>query len=587
MKRQLSVMYFVAVFVPLFIMAVVLISLSINKLLSYEQDMTVSNNHTVRSTLYEITSQVYNISEEIVYSDNLATMLSGDYQTKAEFIESSRESDDMLSYYSRHFSAVDSVKIYLEGNNVTDTGSFVSVDPALESPKWYEDALDRFSVSWTTIRSEDIYGNVVYHLALVRRIPLFQENSKAVLVIKINENYLRNRMETEQFHTILSTMDGMVAYSTNRADCGQKVPFDFPENNSYYEMKGTLSYQGDSYISYVSTLGMVKSDSYIHITTLSLSAHEAILHTVLFMILLVAMGMLLPAFIMRVFISDIVHQVGSLRNEMSKASMEDYDLNHFEGCYELTEAYRDLQILIERIKDRDARMYENEIAEQKLLNEQQNMEFKMLASQINPHFLYNTLEMIRMKALAAGDKETATAIRLLGQSMRYVLSNTGTEYTTLSKELKHIETYLQIQKLRFGDRVNYELIIEEGIETDYVRMLPLLLQPIVENAVLHGLEEVEEDGKITVYVHRNGSERLCIDVTDNGCGMDEETLSEMRRNLVAGHINNRYGIGLYNINQRLRMSYGEDYGITIDSRPGAGTTVCASIHLSPIVEDSQ
>ena len=89
--------------------------------------------------------------------------------------------------------------------------------------------------------------------------------------------------------------------------------------------------------------------------------------------------------------------------------------------------------MLDKIKEKDAAMYAKEINEQKLLNAQQKMEFQMLASQINPHFLYNTLEMIRMKAITVGDTETATANKQLGKSMRYVLDNTGIEYTTVAK----------------------------------------------------------------------------------------------------------------------------------------------------------
>ena len=226
-------------------------------------------------------------------------------------------------------------------------------------------------------------------------------------------------------------------------------------------------------------------------------------------------------------------------------------------------------------------MYAKEINEQKLLNEQQKMEFQMLASQINPHFLYNTLEMIRMKAITVGDTETATAIKLLGKSMRYVLDNTGIEYTTVAKELSHIETYLQIQKLRFGERVNYEIRSEEDINLNKIKILPLLLQPIVENAILHGLEEVESGGRITVNIHRdiNNPDTLIISIRDNGCGMDADTLNNMRINLEKGNISKRYGIGLYNINQRIRLCYGMGYGLSIDSEEGNGTTVTARIRI--------
>lgn len=141
---------------------------------------------------------------------------------------------------------------------------------------------------------------------------------------------------------------------------------------------------------------------------------------------------------------------------MHKASTEDYDIiPTFRGQDELSEAFADLQTMVQMIKEKDAKMYEAKINEKELLNEQQVMEFKMLANQINPHFLYNTLESIRMKAFTAGDREVATAIKLLGKSMRYVLENTGTVFTTLDKELNYIETYIMIQRLRFGERVNY------------------------------------------------------------------------------------------------------------------------------------
>ena len=95
-----------------------------------------------------------------------------------------------------------------------------------------------------------------------------------------------------------------------------------------------------------------------------------------------------------------------------------------------------------------------------MLIRQQEIEFKMLASQINPHFLYNTLETIRMKALKVGDKEAATAIKLLGKSMRYVLENMGNTLTTLEEELNHVDEYISIQRLRFDDRVQYEKTIK-------------------------------------------------------------------------------------------------------------------------------
>ena len=196
----------------------------------------------------------------------------------------------------------------------------------------------------------------------------------------------------------------------------------------------------------------------------------------------------------------------------------------------------------------------------------------MLASQINPHFLYNTLETIRMQALSCGNRNVATSIKLLGKSMRYVLDNTGTSFTALTKELEYIKTYLSIQQLRFGDRVNYTLQVDEDLDTDSCKILPLLLQPVVENAILHGLESKTQDGMITIQI-ASVDTVLLITIKDNGQGMTNEELDALRDRIRKHPSSDTHSIGLYNINQRISLFYGEGYYMEIDSAIGAGTTV--------------
>ena len=157
--------------------------------------------------------------------------------------------------------------------------------------------------------------------------------------------------------------------------------------------------------------------------------------------------------------------------------------------------------------------------------------------------------------------------------MRYVLENTGTADTSLQAEIDHILTYLQIQQLRFGDRVNYILTVEPGMDLEEYRVLPLLLQPIVENGIVHGLESRESDGTIwiSIYVQDNV---VYTDISDNGCGMDEETLQTVMAK-VENYTRKRHksSIGLYNINRRIKLNYGEQYGLDIQSTLGEGTMV--------------
>lgn len=113
------------------------------------------------------------------------------------------------------------------------------------------------------------------------------------------------------------------------------------------------------------------------------------------------------------------------------------------------------------------------------------------------------------------------AIKLLGKSLRYVLDNTGTVSTTLAKEIDYLRIYFSIQQLRFGDRINYTVNIQDGLDLENYQILPLLLQPIVENAVSHGLENVDENGQILLNIYEENDTCLCIDISDNGVGMTE------------------------------------------------------------------
>ena len=216
-------------------------------------------------------------------------------------------------------------------------------------------------------------------------------------------------------------------------------------------------------------------------------------------------------------------------------------------------------------------------------------EYKMLQAQINPHFLYNTLETIRMKAFTAGDREVATAIKLLGKSMRYVLENTGTTVTTLREEIAHVENYMQIQKLRFENRINYEICVAEDVNLEEYKILPLLLQPVVENAIIHGLEDDEREGHIKISICRKTEqmgELLMIEVEDNGDGMDEQTLQILREDIEVKDMTRSKSIGLYNINQRIKLHYGEDFGIKIYSELAKGTTVRLQFPVETMKKDS-
>ena len=585
-RQQLYTIYFAALFLPIMIIGIFLLMNTYTLLANYHRDLLESDNLRVKNVLFEITTQVYNISENLIFDENIKEILSTDYEQRTNLIQKAGNLT-VVDNNAQNHAEIEGIEIYTDNPTFTDYKQFYKADEDIQKSDWYQKAISQSSVFWIPMTTTDKYGNEYWNLSLVRRIPLTDAEYNAVLVIKISDNYLRTRINSQEYAAMVSVNEGEVFFNSDRSQYGikQKVSIDYDEN--YYQYTGTKKINGVTYFVDVSTLNLYQSDSRLYICTMNDQGYVSIKRILTICVLILAVAILIPGIIIHYFTEYFTSRVLILRKAMHQASNEDYDIRSFiQGEDEISEAFSDLEIMIQNIKKKDADMYEAQINKAELLNEQQVMAFKLLASQINPHFLYNTLETIRMKAFKANDREVARAIKLLGKSMRYVLENTGTSFTTLSKELEHIKVYLDIQKLRFTDKFDSEIEVMEDIDPGKLLILPLLLQPVVENAILHGLEEKEKGGLIHILVRKQLGEEelLCIEVSDNGNGMTEEALAFLQSTIEEKDISRNKSIGLYNINQRIKLTYGQKYGVKIFSNIEEGTRVSLFIPINRMKE---
>jgi two-component system sensor histidine kinase YesM len=222
-----------------------------------------------------------------------------------------------------------------------------------------------------------------------------------------------------------------------------------------------------------------------------------------------------------------------------------------------------------------------QLLDNKEANQLSNRQAQYLAlqNQINPHFLYNTLEAIRGEALSEGMENIADITEAMATFFRYTISNMD-NLVSLEEELSNAENYFAIQNYRFGDRFSMQVEIEKGSETALDIQIPkLTLQPIIENAIIHGLEHQVSPGKVSVHIGIV-EQRLLIEVTDDGVGMSENVLNEINRRLMhpetspAGEEKNRTGgIALVNVDNRIKLIFGEQYGLRVSSIKGYGTRV--------------
>ncbi|WP_083609550.1 sensor histidine kinase [Paenibacillus sp. P3E] len=229
------------------------------------------------------------------------------------------------------------------------------------------------------------------------------------------------------------------------------------------------------------------------------------------------------------------------------------------GAYEVEQLSRRFNMMLQRIRQlMDQIIYEQET--------KRKGELEVLQSQINPHFLYNTLNSVIRLAERGKTDEVVTMIQSLSKFFRISLSK-GKNMITMQEELDHIRHYLVIQSFRFKNKFRYEIKAQDEVLT--YQTIKLILQPIVENALYHGIEMMPDEGLITITAELQEG-MIVIRISDNGLGMNQETLKTI---LSGGKTSGGSGVGVRNVNERIGLVYGREYGLTFESEIEEGTTV--------------
>jgi two-component system sensor histidine kinase YesM len=280
-------------------------------------------------------------------------------------------------------------------------------------------------------------------------------------------------------------------------------------------------------------------------------------------VLISAVFLLVIAYSGSYFAGRITRPIAKLEQAMRNIEEEliTVELNE-SSCYEaqslavhFNNMIQKIRILLEEISQKEKYLRTSEL--------------NALHSQINPHFLYNTLDTIAWMAEFKDTEKVVSLTKALAQFFRLSL-NGGNEVTTIYNEFEHINQYLYIQKQRYGDKLSCDFHYDENIKD--VKILKIILQPIVENAIYHGIRQVDRNGLINVTAKREGKS-IIFTIRDNGDGFNLSILQKEKstKDIKLG------GVGIKNVDKRIKLYYGEEYGVNIESIIGQGTTVYISV----------
>lgn len=273
---------------------------------------------------------------------------------------------------------------------------------------------------------------------------------------------------------------------------------------------------------------------------------------------------LLTVLIIRFFSKLFSNPARELANAMQEFEKDtnNFEFKSIEGTTEITSLTESFEHMVVQIKELVEKVRQEEVTLRKT-------ELKALQAQINPHFLYNTLDAIAWLCEEERHKDAVEMVNSLAKLFRISISR-GHELITIEKEMQHAKSYLKIQNFRYKNQFTYSFDVDEEC-LNYL-CNKITLQPIIENAIYHGIDRMVDEGKINIGIHQKG-DRIIFTVEDNGVGMTEEQCEE----ILHKDAGDRVGIGIKNVNDRIKIYFGEEYGLTIQSELDEGTRVTISM----------
>ena len=299
--------------------------------------------------------------------------------------------------------------------------------------------------------------------------------------------------------------------------------------------------------------------------------------TRLFLVFVVAFFLFLLAVINAYISSKITAPIQELEKSVNALEEGELDTQVYTGgSYEIQHLGRSIGGMARRIQA----LMNDIVAEHE---SKRKSEFDTLQSQINPHFLYNTLDIIVWMIENEQKQEAVKVVTALARFFRISLSK-GRSIIPVRDELERVRNYLTLQQKRFKNKFIYQIEAQEEVLS--LASLKLMLQPLVENAIYHGMEFMDGDGEITVKVERN-EDRLCFTIADNGLGMTKEQVEGLLTGETRSASKKGSGIGVKNVNERIRLYFGEDYGLEIFSEPDEGTAIQICLPAVPYEELSE
>ncbi|AOZ93062.1 sensor histidine kinase [Paenibacillus crassostreae] len=567
LRGKMLIIYFLGVFVPLLIISYIFYYTTTNNM---KQQLIDDITRAIEQVKNEFAREVEGTMEisSVFYTDHLLNeIIDTKYEVPADYVAAyDSYLRRILNAYTPVYNAVAGITVYVDNPTLLFSGGVNVIDAYVKEKAWYQQVLNNRLSQPLIIRTGDDQNLDTF--SVVRRMDAFYSQNQFHKILKID-------MKMSSIRQIFSNLNlqgsvyllnekGDIEYTTDPAVNIQSGGVSFDTITSSADMiEFRTEYTMTNDLNGWSIVAMVSKDDVFKEVRQSRS----------FIILVTIINTLLPTFIIIWITRSLNVRIIRILKHMKRVKNQQFDtVPEDESRDEIGQLTEEFNRMTLQIKSLINDVYVTDIQKKDLEIQRRHSQLNALQSQINPHFLFNALETIRMRSVMKDEKETAHII----QNMAKIFRNSliwKRDMITLKEELDFMHCFLEIQKYRFGDKLNYNIRTDES---DYKFLIPKMsIVTFVENASIHGIEPLKSGGKIEVDIQRIRNE-LVVTIRDNGVGMEMEKIEHLYHYIrEEEEMGDR--IGIQNVIYRLKLYFGTRFELMIDSQPGVGTQITLKI----------
>lgn len=567
-RTKLIIIYIICVLLPMIVTNLFLVQMVTRNVREEEYRNMENIRDQVINELQIKINNVTAISDYLYMNERLNAFIEGDYPSPVAYYEAfDRFIEDSIIRYYYTTESVYNIQICTDNPGIISGSYFCSRDEVKDTD-WYRKYLqneEKISIL-AYYEKDSAYEqaqNRARHISLIRKMDNF--GGSAVMRIDFDYEILAGILDYEMSEVELYLLDQeKIILQSGEKEIGAE---DYPPRDSLQKKK--LTVEGDLEIMGEKWELILEKDNY--------SISEALKGQRGSFAFLILINLILPSVLIVVVDKSFKKRIMLAESYIKKAEQEQFEIipgDH--GRDEVGSLIRSFNLMVVKIRKLIEVVYKKDAEQKDMMIARNRAELEGLKRQINPHFMYNTLESIRMHSLVKGEKETAEQMGRFAFLLREV-TYWPDDFVKAEEEAAAVDVYLGIQKNRFGRRLDYTVYIQE--ETKNLRIPKFSVLTFVENACIHGIEPKLSGGSISVSITSDEND-VYLEVIDSGKGMDDEKLEKLRgqiRDAALEKLENAKSIGVMNTVVRLKMYFHDDMEFEIDSKKDEGTELFIKI----------